>query len=146
MKARALLKHMQEDTKEITKDMCDLLNDLLTRENWGLVSAYELYITNNDREELIDTLFVIYKIYSGNEEVEEEVNKKSQHKETMDSVLFQFRTRFDAKVYDKLVDLTKCGDTKPKECYDVYRKDRDEKKFVSELADYAMDKIRRSRL
>ena len=110
------------------------------------MSAYELYITNNDREELIDTLFVIYKIYSGNEEVEEEVNKKSQHKETMDSVLFQFRTRFDAKVYDKLVDLTKCGDTKPKECYDVYRKDRDEKKFVSELADYAMDKIRRSRL
>ena len=32
MKARALLKHMQEDTKEITKDMCDLLNDLLTRD------------------------------------------------------------------------------------------------------------------
>ena len=143
MKLRSLLKHFQEDTMEITKDMCDLLNDLLTRENWGLMSAYELYIIAGDREEFVDTLFVIYKIYSGGNNDDHEDNNNSNLKQTMDSVLFQFRVRFDQKIYDKLVDLIKGGDTKTKEYYDVYKKDRDDKKLVSGLTDYAQEKIKR---
>ena len=65
MRLKALLFHLRDDTHEINPDMCEVFSDLLTRENWELISAYELYLLNDDKEDLVDTLFVIYKMYSG---------------------------------------------------------------------------------
>ena len=65
MRLKALLFHLRDDTHEINADMCEVFSDLLTRENWELISAYELYLLLDDKEDLVDTLFVIYKMYSG---------------------------------------------------------------------------------
>jgi hypothetical protein len=143
LRIKALLKHIKEDTKQITSHMYEFFNDLLTRENWGLISAYELFILNDDREELIDTLFVIYKTLSAADQIEEVVDDKNKVKQTMEGILFHYKTKFDPKVYDKLVDLIKTGDTKTKELHNQYKIDKDEKKFITSLTEYSQEKLRR---
>ena len=69
MRLKALLYHFRDDIYEINADMSQLFIDLLTRENWELISAYELYLLNDDKDDMIDTLFVVYKLYSGNAEI-----------------------------------------------------------------------------
>ena len=95
LRLKALIKHMRDDAKEITTDMYDVFNDLLIRENWELIGAYELYIVTDDRDDLIDTLFVIYKTYSGSNEIEERYDEEVKSKQSMEDILFLFRTRFD---------------------------------------------------
>lgn len=143
LKFKALLRHMRDDTAEITRDMCDVFNDLLTRENWGLISAYELFIQDWNREDLIDTLFAIYRTFSDNSMIEDIEEEQEKAKQSMDVILFHFKTRFDQKIYEKLVDLIRQGDTKTKELHDTYKKDKDEKKFVKDLTEYAREKIKR---
>lgn len=144
LRLKALLKHMRDDAKEITADMYDVFTDLLIRENWELISAYELYIFDDDRDELIDTLFVIYRAYSGSNQIEDQVEEQMKIKQSMEGVIFHYKARFDQRVYDKLVDLIKSGDKKTKEMHDLYKIERDEKKFITSLSDYALEKIKRT--
>ena len=65
MKFKALLRHLKDNLLEINEEMFSLFNDLLMREDWSLVGAYELYLADDDREDFLDTLFAIYKIKSG---------------------------------------------------------------------------------
>lgn len=146
MRLKALLTHLRDDSWDINADMHDVFNDLLTRENWELISAYELFLLNDDREELIDTLFVIYKIYSGSTIIDEDDLQQDQYdlRRNMEVILFNYKTKIEAKIFEKLVDLVKCNDKKTKELHDQYRKDRDEKKFLADLSQYAQEKIKRA--
>lgn len=142
---KALLKHLAEDSKEINADMWAVLNDLLTRENFALISAYELYVMTGDREDLIDTLFEIYKIYSDSQMMDDDDDDDdvAKIKKSMEDVIFLFKKKFESKVYDKLADLIRSGDTKTHELHEIYRRDRDEAKFVRELTEYTKEKIKR---
>lgn len=147
MRLKALLNHLKDDTWDINADMYDVFNDLLTRENWELIAAYELYLVTEDKEEFVDTLFVIYKIHSGSTQINDEEELRQEQyelKRSMETILFQYKSKIDSKIYEKLIDLVKCNDTKTKELYDVYRKDKEEKKFLQDLSQYALEKIKRS--
>jgi hypothetical protein len=141
---KVLLKHLTEDSKEINADMWEVLNDLLTRENFAVISAYELYVMTGDREDLIDTLFELYKIYGDSEMLDDGSDDQdaARIKKSMEDAIFLFKKRFESKVYDKLADLIRSGDTKTHELHEVYRKDRDEGKFIRELTEYTKEKIR----
>ncbi len=140
---RAFLKHMRDDAKDITSDMFYVLDDLLVRENWELIGAYELYILDNDREELIDTLFSFYQVYSGTNQIEERADEQAKSKQSLGGVVFHYKSRFDQKIYDKLADLVRSGDKKIKEFHELYKIERDEKKFIANLNEYALEKIKR---
>lgn len=145
MRLKALLTHLRDETWDINADMHEVFNDLLTRENWELISAYELFLLNDDREELIDTLFVIYKIYSGSTMIDADLQQDQYDlRRSMEMILFNYKTKIEAKIFEKLVDLVKCNDKKTKDLHDQYRKDRDEKKFLAELSLYAQEKIKRA--
>lgn len=145
MRLKALLFHLRDDTHEINPDMCDVFSDLLTRENWELISAYELYLLTDDKEDLVDTLFTIYKLYSGGGMPDDDDDQDQKLlKDSLETILFGVKGKLDSKVYDKLLTLVKVGDIKTKELHDTYRRDKDEKKFIAELTNYAQEKIKRT--
>lgn len=142
---KVLLKHLMEDSKEINADMWEVLNDLLTRENFALISAYELYVMTGDREDLVDTLFELYRFYTDSDSIDDadDDHDAAKIKKSMEDAIFLFKKKFESKVYDKLADLIRSGDTKTHELHEIYRRDRDEGKFVRDLTDYTKEKIRR---
>ena len=150
----SLLTYLKNNVFLINESHYDMFMHLLITENILLLSAYEVYLNRLELDDFVDTLFLIYRTYYK----ENDVNLSAGNdniKEKQNNILFQYKKFLNRREYDKLVDLVKFGDN---QCFRLYQKffkamEGDigvgigksvdgRQKFVKELKKYAQNKMK----
>lgn len=145
----SLLKYIKNEKCNLNQNQYDFFMKKLEKEDISLIAIYEVYLQTYDLTEFTESLFIMYQSMGHEEEeIKHHVDKALIQKQS--TILYQYIQEFKSKrVYNKLLDSIKFGETRVIEAYEQYIKpedgQKDTAKFLEVLTDYAISKINRKR-